>query len=220
MNKHLKAIMAGEVTKSNVIGLRKAYNANARRERRLSTSRTCPKLSADELDAITIALRERQPTVTGELHESGLKLLQSRRYAKRLGDMSGVEEFRLAGFDWIDDLHVCPIYYAIGKDDRGFTGHILTFRNVAWQSGGNGPEILEDYRKRGKAHYRQITPGGFRYAVLHVGVALIAPSGREVYFQPGDDTAAILETISALDEIEDDAKRANIAAMSLGDYFA
>jgi hypothetical protein len=68
------------------------------------------------------------------------------------------------------------------------------------------------------AHYVEITPAGFSYAELRVGLSLKAPDGQEVYFQPGDDTAAILETISALEEVQED-KRATIAAMALGDYF-
>lgn len=66
--------------------------------------------------------------------------------------------------------------------------------------------------------FLDITPGGFAYAEHRVGLSLMAPDGRCVYFQPGDDTAAILDTIEALDEI-DEAKRPSIAAMALGDYF-
>lgn len=217
MNRHLVAINAGTVTRSNVIGLRKALNANARRERGLSASRTCPTTTAEELEIIQAAIAARKPSVAGDLHETGLKALRNPRYAKRLGDVSRVSEFRLAGFEWIDDLHAVALFEAHGKDHRGFTTHLFTFRNVAWQSGGNGPEITEDLRKRNR--YLEITPGGFRYAVLRVGVALVAPNGVEVYFQPGDDTTAILETIEALEEIPDD-KRAAVAAMALGEYFA
>ena len=60
--------------------------------------------------------------------------------------------------------------------------------------------------------------GGYRFARLRVGAAVMAPDGREVYFQPGDDTAAICATIDALDEVKD-GKRAIIAAMVLGEYF-
>lgn len=68
------------------------------------------------------------------------------------------------------------------------------------------------------SRYLEITPAGYSYAQLRVGVSLKSPDGREVYFQPGDDTAAILATIEALEEIPD-AKRAIIADMALGDYF-
>lgn len=68
------------------------------------------------------------------------------------------------------------------------------------------------------AHYLEITPAGFAYVELRVGLSLRSPDGREVYFQPGDDTAAILETIEALEEIPEE-RRPLIAAMSLADYF-
>lgn len=61
--------------------------------------------------------------------------------------------------------------------------------------------------------------GGYSYAALRVGLVVRNPQGRETYFQPGDDEAAIRETIDALDEIPDD-KRAIIADISLGEYFA
>lgn len=66
--------------------------------------------------------------------------------------------------------------------------------------------------------FLEVTPDGFSYAEHRVGVSLRSPDGRIVYFQPGDDTAAILETIAALEEVTPD-KRATIAAMALGDYF-
>lgn len=72
------------------------------------------------------------------------------------------------------------------------------------------------------AQYQDIG-GGYKFAELRVGATLMAPSGREVYFQPGDDTAAICETVAALDEISEDvndAKRGTIADMALGEYFA
>lgn len=60
--------------------------------------------------------------------------------------------------------------------------------------------------------------GGYSYALLRVGMTVRNPAGREVYCQPGDDTAAMLANIEALEEIPD-AKRATITAMTLGDYF-
>lgn len=69
------------------------------------------------------------------------------------------------------------------------------------------------------ARYLEVTPDGFAFAVLRVGLILRAPDGEDVYFQPGDDTTAILETIESLEEVAED-KRASIAAMCLGEYFA
>ena len=68
--------------------------------------------------------------------------------------------------------------------------------------------------------YSEITPDGFSYARLRVGLVVRAPNGREVYCQPGDDSAAMLATIEALEEHEDESGRALLAEMALGDYFA
>ena len=68
--------------------------------------------------------------------------------------------------------------------------------------------------------YVEITPNGFKYAELRIGVALQSPCGKDIYFQPGDDTAAILETIEALEEIEDLELRAHCANVALDEYFS
>lgn len=60
--------------------------------------------------------------------------------------------------------------------------------------------------------------GGYRFALHRVGASLINPRGQAVYFQPGDDTAAITDTIEALDEIPDN-RRATIADIALSAYF-
>lgn len=69
------------------------------------------------------------------------------------------------------------------------------------------------------AGYAAIYDSGYIYAELRVGVALRNPAGKEVYFQPGDDTAAILDTIEALDSIPED-RRAIVADMAFSEYFA
>lgn len=140
-NQHLAAIESGRVTKSNVIGLRKALNADARRDAGYSVSSVAPKLSGHELRRTIDALTEHHPTVLGELHDSGVKLLRSPRYAKRLASVRSIIEsrsirFDLVRFHWIDALHVVPVYRCIS-----FAGS-FTFYNVPWQSGGNGPEIV------------------------------------------------------------------------------
>jgi hypothetical protein len=73
-----------------------------------------------------------------------------------------------------------------------------------------------------KTEYQEIG-GGYKFAECRVGALLMAPNGQEVYFQAGDDTEAICDTVAALDEISEDvtdAKRAQIADMALGEYFA
>ena len=213
-DKHLAAITSGTVTKPNVIGIRKLIKAADRRRRGLSLSVTSPFFHDGDDKALLKALESNPPKVAGDLHDSGLKLLQSRRYRKRLlvvaDIISTITEFRLVGFDWAGQIETqTPIYRAVSPLGS------FTFLNVPWQNGGDGPQVIKVQR----GPYIEITPGGFRYARLRVGVSLQTPDGsKEVYFQPGDDTTAILETIAALEEV-DEAKRPQIAAMALGDYF-
>lgn len=139
MNYHLAAIQSGEVTKTNVIGIRKALNANARRDRGLSVSSTAPNMSDDDCDDIIQALGKHSPRVVGPLHDSGLKLLQSKRYAKRLEPVrdviDGLESFRLVDFRWHKPMECVPVYRACGA------GRWFEFCNIPWQSGGDGPEL-------------------------------------------------------------------------------
>lgn len=141
---HLKDIRAGKVTKTNVIGIRKALNADARRAMGLSVSSVAPKLRGRDLAAVERALTLHKPRVTGALHDSGLKLLRSPRYRKRLAGVRDVidslESFHLVGYDRIGDhgLNSVPLYMARGN------GRSFVFRNVPWQSHGNGPEIIRE----------------------------------------------------------------------------
>lgn len=137
--KHLTAIESGSVTKSNVIGLRKAFNHRARLAQGLSGNRC--NVTRAEADSLSRALETNAPRVAGELDESGRKLLLSRRHAKRLAPVADIladlAGFRLVGFYWTDSLHCTPIYRAESNDGRSFD-----FINQSWQSGGNGPEII------------------------------------------------------------------------------
>lgn len=142
MKRHMKAICGDSVQKTNVIGLRKIFNAQWRKDRGYSVSRVAPNITAEMVADLRSAIEERQPKVTGELHDSGLKLLQSPRYRKRLADVADIianlDCFRLIGFIEAGEYggnHV-PVYRAIAKDGRKFT-----FYNVAWQSGGDGPQL-------------------------------------------------------------------------------
>jgi hypothetical protein len=59
----------------------------------------------------------------------------------------------------------------------------------------------------------------YAYAPLRVGLSLMQLStGREVYFQPGDDESAIRETIDALQECPAQIVD-HVAHCALGDYF-
>lgn len=137
--KHLDAIRAGEVTRTNVIGLRKLINAMERKARRYSVRSTQCTVEVADWHLIESELDKCRPIVRGELHESGLALLRSPRYAKRLASVQEILEhathFRLLRFDRIDNLHCVPVYQVCTG------GPSFVFRNIPWQSGGDGPEI-------------------------------------------------------------------------------
>ena len=61
--------------------------------------------------------------------------------------------------------------------------------------------------------------GGYRFATHRVGASLIHPTGATVYFQPGDDTTSISETVEALDKVEHPWLRASLAHIALSEYF-
>ncbi len=143
MQKHIEAIKAGKVTKTNVIGLRKAINAWERIDRGLSVSRAMSKVTFEDIETAGILLDSVRPLVVGELHDSGVKVLNNPRHKRALAGVKGVIEnlagFRLVGFEWVGkyQMHVTPIYEAF--DTRGRT---FCFINLPWQSGGKGPEVL------------------------------------------------------------------------------
>lgn len=139
---HLRAIKSGAVTKSNVIGIRKALNALDRKRSGFSISCTAPKLSFEELDTIMAELARVKPVVIGELDKSGLKLLRSPRYRKRLERVAHIvatnPTFQLVDFEEFARGKFVPVYRAVSERD----GAAFTFRHIPWQSGGTGPEIL------------------------------------------------------------------------------
>ena len=141
---HLDAIKSGTVTKTNVIGLRKALNTVTRKHQGWSTSSTAPKVTSTETEAALEALRECRPIIAGELHETGLKQLQNRRYRKHLEDVAdiipNIARFRLVDFEMFGKHanYAVPVYHAETEDGKsGFC-----FINIPWQSGGKGPEVL------------------------------------------------------------------------------
>jgi hypothetical protein len=145
--KHFVAVQSGQVTKTNIIGFRKLLNSLSRSGRGGSTGCTAPKASWQDADNILSEIHKRKPIVTGALHDSGLKMLQSKRYRKRLESVAAVisnlAEFRLVNFEEFGtssgELHY-PIYRAIANDGASFD-----FVNIPWQSGGNGPTLVENY---------------------------------------------------------------------------
>lgn len=138
IQRHLDAIALGAITKTNIIGIRKALNEYSRRCNRWSVNRV---VTAEEADAIMSAIYKHQPKVSGELHETGLKLLRDKRYKKRLAGVAHIIDdastFHLVDFEEHDSAHFVPVYRL-----QSTGGAYFDFRNVPWQSGGNGPEIV------------------------------------------------------------------------------
>ena len=139
MDRHLAAIIAGQGEKTNIIGLRKAFNHIGRVMAGWSGNRSNATL--EETNAARTYLTQYEPLVRGSLHESGVRVLTNKRWAKRFNaEQRAVIEtlhgFRLVRFDPIDDdgLQFVPVYRAVGE-----AGSFL-FRNVAWQAAayGNG----------------------------------------------------------------------------------
>lgn len=151
---HLAAVEAGSVTKTNVIGIRKLLNGAERRAQGWSVGMTTPLGTRAEAAQILSAIAEHRPRVTGELHDGGLAVLRNHRHAKRLADfadsIAALDHFRLIGFDALGrhGAHHVPVYAAWAKIPPkgdaldGGTYEAFCFRNIPWQSGGDGPEIL------------------------------------------------------------------------------
>lgn len=147
--RHMAAIQSGEVTKTNVIGIRKAVNHAERLRAGFTGNRSA--VTIPEANALETALEHREPRVVGELHESGLVVLRSPRWRKRwnekqAGIIERLDHFKLARFDRIGSrgAHAVPVYRAVDV-----TGQSFLFRNVPWQSAHysgeeSGPVVVEE----------------------------------------------------------------------------
>jgi hypothetical protein len=134
-NRHLEAIRAGYVTRSNIIGMCKALNALARVRRGYSVSRTAPRAATDgTAQQYESAVMLHQPHVTGELLLTGMALLESPRWRNRFIPhereiIADIDTIRLARFDWPTDTHCVPVYRVIGCN-----GGDMLYRNIPWQT--------------------------------------------------------------------------------------
>lgn len=146
IQKHIEAVKSGYVTRTNVIGIRKALNAYERIKRGYSVSMTQPEMSDSELLQLSAALRDCEPVVTGQLVETGIRVLNNKRYRRQLERVSDIlpdiKQFRLIGFEYSGQCQLTPKYRAIAGNGDSFG-----FINPSWQSGGNGPETFDIRRK-------------------------------------------------------------------------
>lgn len=142
--RHLAAIHAARVDKGNMIGIRKILAHVDRLRHGYSGNRS--NATPADADALETALEACRPLVAGELHSTGLKLLRDPRYAKTFNEEehcvieSPAAKFQLVRFDRVHIPRglnaIVPVYRV--SDDRG---RYFFFRNIAWQSGGRGPEV-------------------------------------------------------------------------------
>jgi len=149
LKKHLAAIQSGAITKTNVIGLRKAYNAHARQAAGWSIGLTSPRVTGEDIGEIRRAITMHEPRVSRELDASGRKVLQDPRYRKRwtVGQariISEIEFFRFVGFRDIDVGHYVPIYKVVSMWGN------INFIVIPWQTAYylgeiSGPQIIGDY---------------------------------------------------------------------------
>jgi hypothetical protein len=141
-NRHMMAIANKQIERTNIIGMRKMINASLRADQGLSNPRRSTVVPMSYIDSLYRAIYHNCPIVLGELHDSGVKLLQDRRYKSRWTPSQQFTIDRIAKFrlvDWynVDRFHVVPIFRVIG-----FDGVPFDFYNVSWQSGGNGPKVV------------------------------------------------------------------------------
>lgn len=142
VQRHIDAVSACNVTKSNVIGMRKIINHGERIRAGWSGNRSSA--TPDDMDRLKELVEHKQPLVTGELHETGLAVLRNKRYAKRLEHymdvIANIKAFHLVRFDRIGDRgqYAVPVYRA-----NAGAGAYFYFRNIPWQSHGDGPEIVK-----------------------------------------------------------------------------
>jgi hypothetical protein len=151
--KHLDAITSGKITRSNIIGIRKALNAWDRKSRGYSVGQTAPRVTVGEINAAEHLIAKHHPTATGELHEGGLKVLRNRRYAKRWTPeqeriIHDAMRFDLIRFDPLaNGQNWVPVYRVVSRYCESFA-----FRNIPWQSAWSlgeedGPRVVPDYER-------------------------------------------------------------------------
>jgi hypothetical protein len=143
--RHLTAVNAGKVEKTNIIGIRKAINA-------LEQEREPAPEMSDAVFELECAIQEKEPLVTGALFLSGLDVLQNPRYRKRWTDsereiIEDLDTIRLARFDRVNPRgwQSVPVYRAKGRNGESFL-----YRNIPWQTayfGGleDGPRVVPEH---------------------------------------------------------------------------
>jgi uncharacterized protein YcfJ len=143
MQRHIAAIESGNVTKTNVIGLRKAVNHVARLAGGWSGNRS--NATREEVNVALATLERCKPMVRGDLHASGVRLITDKRYKTRLESVAdkiaALQGFSLVGFEEVRDCQYVPVYLAYGNAGT------FRFYSVPWQSAlayglESGPQLM------------------------------------------------------------------------------
>ena len=143
---HLAAVESGQIDRGNVTGIRKLVSSSTRASMGWSVGGGQPKAPLEDVESVLSAITERQPLAKGELHDNGLKVLRNRRHRRALEEVASIAE-TVTGFRLVDyELrgrsggYFVPIWRA--ESPAGW----FDFINIPWQSGGDGPEVLDIYR--------------------------------------------------------------------------
>lgn len=131
LERHIAAIESGTVTRTNIIGIRKLYNKAQRNGG-----------PWHDIDRLQSAIERHEPMVTGEWLQSGLAVLRNKRYARRWTDAQQRIIDTATAIRLVDMIPCGHWQYTPAYRVESPNGH-FHYSNTPWQSGGNGPEILE-----------------------------------------------------------------------------
>lgn len=138
-NRHLTAVTNGKISKSNIIGMRKGFNAWWRNSHGYSASMTAPQWTDGDAIALQRAIHRCQPVATGALHDDGLCKLRDRRNASLFNAsqrhvISRLECFRL--IDWRDTARgkFQPVWEAIAENGESFRFISLSWQFIAYSN--------------------------------------------------------------------------------------
>lgn len=147
--RHIDAISSRMVRKTNVIGMRKALAHVDRIRAGWSGNRS--NATPEQADRIEQLLHDKRPTVLGELHDSGAKLLRDPRWRKRFSDVQrdiigkagDPIRFDLIRFDRVGRGSLVPVYCVTTWRGK------FCFRNIPWQTAfyaglESGPVVVEE----------------------------------------------------------------------------
>lgn len=148
IEKHRLAVMSGHVTRTNVIGIRKALNAFDRDRKGYSIGRTSPAVCLGDVIGMHKALADYEPAVSDDLAETGRRILQDKRYSKRWTEaqravIASTDTFRLTGFVDVDNGHYVPVYRACGANGDSFLYYVVPWQTAHAFGLESGPIVLD-----------------------------------------------------------------------------